>query len=116
MPCVTASLKAAYTTSRIEVWSVLPISGRWRSIQPPISGRSRWPATNGTSSCSTIEPTCRRLPVSPCTFISRPTNSGDTKIPSRLEAEALHTAAATLPPASEVKAMADCTVAGRMHR
>ena len=37
-------------------------------------------------------------------------------IPSRLEAEAEHTAAATLPPASEVKAIADCTVAGKMHR
>ncbi|MOA03440.1 hypothetical protein D3C78_1229470 [compost metagenome] len=63
-----------------------------------------------------MEPTCCRLPVSPCTFINSPTSSGETKIPSRLEAEALHTAAATLPPASEVKAMADCTVAGRMHR
>ncbi|MOA67405.1 hypothetical protein D3C78_1945670 [compost metagenome] len=49
-------------------------------------------------------------------FISSPTSSGETKIPNRLDAEALHTAAATLPPASEVKAMADCTVAGRMHR
>jgi hypothetical protein len=33
--------------------------------------------------------------------------------PNRLDAEALQTAAATLPPAIEVKAMADCTVAGR---
>jgi hypothetical protein len=33
---------------------------------------------------------------------------------NRLDAEALQTAAATLPPAIEVKAMADCTVAGRM--
>jgi hypothetical protein len=38
------------------------------------------------------------------------------KIPSRLEAEAEHTAAATLPPAREVNAMADWTVAGRMQR
>jgi hypothetical protein len=30
-----------------------------------------------------------------------------------LEAEALHTAADIVPPAMEVKAMADCTVAGR---
>ncbi|MNC68230.1 hypothetical protein D3C75_1188020 [compost metagenome] len=45
-----------------------------------------------------------------------PTNSGDRKIPSRLDAEAAHTAAATLPPAREVNAMADCTVAGKIHR
>src|SRR5690625_7987204 len=37
-------------------------------------------------------------------------------IPSKLEADALHTAAGTLPPAIEVKAMADCTVAGRAHK
>ena len=30
--------------------------------------------------------------------------------------EALQTAAATLPPAMEVKAMEDCTVAGRKHK
>lgn len=45
-----------------------------------------------------------------------PTSSGVRKMPSRLEAEALHTAAGTLPRAIEVKAMADCTVAGRQHR
>ena len=33
-----------------------------------------------------------------------------------LEAEALHTAAAMLPPATEVNAIADCTVAGKAHR
>ena len=33
-----------------------------------------------------------------------------------LDAEALQIAAATLPPAAEVKAMADCTVAGSAHR
>ena len=49
-------------------------------------------------------------------FISRPTSSGETKIPSRLDADAEQTAAATFPPAREVKAMADCTVAGRIQR
>ncbi|CFN68243.1 Uncharacterised protein [Bordetella pertussis] len=37
-------------------------------------------------------------------------------MPSRLEADALQTAAGTLPRAIDVKAMADCTVAGRQHR
>ena len=37
-------------------------------------------------------------------------------IPRRLEAEALHTAAGTLPRAIEVKAMEDCTVDGRKQR
>ncbi|MNE75200.1 hypothetical protein D3C80_1713330 [compost metagenome] len=49
-------------------------------------------------------------------FINSPTSSGETKIPNRLEADAEQTAAATLPPARDVKAMADCTVAGKMHR
>ena len=34
----------------------------------------------------------------------------------RLDADAEQTAAATLPPAIDVKAIADCTVAGRMHK
>lgn len=63
-----------------------------------------------------IFPTCSRLPSAPCIFITSPTSSGERKIPSRLEAEAEQTAAATLPPASDVKAMADCTVAGKIHR
>ena len=41
---------------------------------------------------------------------------GVTRMPSSVEAEALHTAAGMLPRAMEVKAMADCTVAGRAHR
>ena len=38
------------------------------------------------------------------------------KMPSRLEADAAHTAAATLPRATEVKAIEDCTVEGRQQR
>ncbi len=52
----------------------------------------------------------------PACTTTRPTASGVMKMPSRLEAEALHTAAGTLPRAIEVNAMADCTVAGRQHR
>ena len=37
-------------------------------------------------------------------------------MPTRLDAEALHRAAATLPPAIEVNAIEDCTVEGRVHR
>src|SRR5271163_5254553 len=37
-------------------------------------------------------------------------------MPTRLDAEALHKAAATLPPAIEVNAIEDCTVDGRVHR
>jgi len=48
--------------------------------------------------------------------ITSPTSSGERKIPSRLEADAEQTAAATLPPAIEVKAIADCTVAGKIQR
>ena len=38
------------------------------------------------------------------------------KMPTGWEADALQTAAGTLPRAIGVKAMADCTVAGRQHR
>ena len=48
--------------------------------------------------------------------ISRPTSSGVRKMPSKFEAEALHTAAGTLPRAIEVKAIDDCTVDGSTHR
>ena len=44
------------------------------------------------------------------------TNSGVTKIPTMLGADALHIAAARLPLAMEVKAIADCTVPGSMQR
>ena len=46
-----------------------------------------------------------------CIFISRPTSRAvKQRPPSRLEAEGEQQTAATLPPASEVKAIADCTV------
>jgi hypothetical protein len=47
---------------------------------------------------------------------SAPTSSGVMKIPTRLDAEALHTAAATFPRAMAVKPIDDCTVDGSMHR
>src|SRR3546814_18013633 len=54
---------------------------------------------------SVEKPPC--LPV-----ISKAVSSGVTNIPARFENEALHTAAATLPPATAVNAMEDCTVEG----
>ncbi|MNR54706.1 hypothetical protein D3C85_1749390 [compost metagenome] len=72
----------------------------------------------GASSCRAILPMASSgdMPVSPCTPISNCTSSGVRNTPIRLEAEALHTAAGMLPRASEVKAMEDCTVAGRAQR
>ena len=44
------------------------------------------------------------------------TNSGVSTMPIRLENDALHIAAATLPFAMEVNAIDDCTVDGRQHK
>src|SRR5690554_4908546 len=71
----------------------------------------------GSSNCTVILPMASRVSPLPASAPSNSiTSSGVTKIPSRLEVAALHTAAATLPRASEVKAIADCTVAGRAQR
>ncbi len=51
-----------------------------------------------------------------CVCIRKAASSGVAKMPIRLEAEALHRAAATLPRAMDVKAMEDCTVDGRTQR
>ena len=55
-------------------------------------------------------------PAPPCGSTMTFTSSGVTNTPSKVEADALHTAAGTLPLAKDVKAMADCTVAGSTHR
>src|SRR5699024_10108299 len=71
----------------------------------------------GTNNCRVIEPTApQKEPASPCTSSSKLTIKGVSKIPIKLEAEALATAAAMLPRAMAVKAMADCTVAGKAHK
>jgi hypothetical protein len=48
--------------------------------------------------------------------MKRPTRRGVRMMPTRLEREALHTAAATLPPAMAVKAIEDWTVDGSKVR
>ena len=55
-------------------------------------------------------------PAPECGTTTRLTSKGVTKTPSSVEADALHTAADTLPRAIAVKAIADCTVAGSTQR
>jgi hypothetical protein len=55
-------------------------------------------------------------PAPPETPSRSATRSGVTNTPNRLDAAALQMAAGMLPRASEVNAMADCTVAGSAHR
>ncbi|MCY1187316.1 hypothetical protein D9M73_282790 [compost metagenome] len=88
-----------------------------RATHGPIQRRASCPATKGTSNCRTIFSTASRLePLSPSTPISNTTSNGVSAMPSKLDAAALQIAAGTLPRASEVKAIADCTVAGNAHR
>src|SRR5690606_38926492 len=116
-PSLTDSEKAVYTTSRIEPWSTYLSRLLWRNTQAPIHGRNSCPSTNGSNSCSMILPTAsNETGALALATTTTPTSSGVRKMPSRLEAEALHTAAGTLPRAIEVNAIADCTVAGRQHR
>ncbi|MCY1458209.1 hypothetical protein D9M71_755720 [compost metagenome] len=72
---------------------------------------------NGSSNCTLILRMASRVEApSPWTFSSRVTSNGVRKIPNRLDAAALQIAAGMLPRAREVKAIADCTVAGSAHR
>src|SRR6185312_15405656 len=89
----------------------------WRCTQPPIQRCATCPATNGTSSRLTISPSaCQDMPPLPPDSSSKPAHNGVMKMPSRLDAEAAHTAAETFPRAIEVNAIDDCTVDGRVHR
>src|SRR3546814_2109868 len=54
--------------------------------------------------------------VTTLALISRLASSGVSAMPSRFEKDALHTAAAILPRAIEVKAIDDCTVDGSKVR
>jgi hypothetical protein len=84
-------------------------------MKPSIRGCTSWPARNGSSRCVTIVPT----PFSdspPAAPSSRPASSGVSTMPSRLESEALHSAAGTLPPAIEVNTTEACTADGSVHR
>ncbi|MNO98658.1 hypothetical protein D3C76_904060 [compost metagenome] len=72
---------------------------------------------NGSSNCTLIFTIASRVePPSPCTSSSKVTSNGVRKIPNRLDAAALQIAAGMLPRANEVKAIADCTVAGSAQR
>src|ERR1700761_6586763 len=97
--------------SKIEPWSTaLPVLS-FRPIHPPINGRISCPQTKGTNSCSTISPIVRQAePDRRWPGTTRLTTAGLTKMPMMLEAEALQTAAGTLPLAMAVKAIDDWTV------
>src|SRR5580698_2254285 len=88
------------------------------SIHRPIAGRSNWPATNGTSSCSTMLPTvCHAEPPAALWLdTTTPTIAGVMKMPSKLDADAAQTAAGTFPRPMEVNAMEDWTVDGSVQR
>ncbi len=82
-----------------------------------IQRRAIWPATKGSNNCITIFMMDSNEPLLwPCATTSSPTRTGVRNMPSRLEADALQTAAGTLPRATEVKAIDDCTVDGKVHR
>ena len=91
---------------------------RWRLIQLAINGRDKCPTTKGNINCIRIEPIALSVSIAwlPSASINSPTKIGDRKTPKILEAEALQIAAAIFPPATEVNAMADWTVAGNAHK
>jgi hypothetical protein len=94
--------------SRIEPWSTMLTMVSLRSSHPPITGRRNCPPTKGTNSCSAIAPMVRQAEPDPTWLEStRLTATGVTKMPMMLEAEALQTAAGTLPFAMAVKAIED---------
>src|SRR5690554_43624 len=103
----------------MEVWSTLLNQLRCLPIQSASQGRNKCPAKKGTNNCKLMLTNVSKK-EKPAPEASRSnrinTNSGVTSIPIRLEAEALHTAAARFPLASAVKAMADCTVPGKAQR
>src|SRR5690606_31846480 len=120
-PPTTEALKAVYTTSKIELWSMFFSQDWLRSIQAPIQGRNRWPTTKGNSSWALMfkmASSMDTLPVAEAVLVSSSSCSskGVSTMPSRLMAEAMQMAAGTLPRAMAVNAMADCTVPGRAHK
>ncbi len=84
----------------------------WPISHLPISGRHSWPAAKGSSNCAATSSSALRLKPAPCEVSSSATRAGVTTMPKRLDTEALHSAAGTLPRAIEVKAIDDCTVDG----
>ena len=110
------ALNAAYTTRYTEPRSTTLVSVVCASTRCSL-GRNNCPTMNGSSSWTTISRICRGETVAaPVVCISSVTSTGVTKMPSMFDAEALTTAAATLPRAIEVNAMEDCTVDGSRHR
>ena len=114
MPCVTPSLNAR----RPPAGSSPDRPGRARSCWRRPRRRSRAAqAGRRRTAPSAAAPRRRRALMEnpPCVLSSRPASSGVSRMPSRLEAVAAHSAAGTLPRAIEVKAIEDCTVDGSTH-
>src|ERR1700692_4613021 len=102
--------------SRIEPLSTARTMLSLRSIHPPIDGRKSCPQTKGTNSCSRISLMVRQAEPDRIWLHSKRLTTTGVKMPMMLEAEALQTAAGTLPFAMAVKAIEDWTVDGRVQR
>src|SRR5699024_2705731 len=112
-----AAPKAVYTTSKIELWSTYLSMAACFSTHWPIHERAICPPMKGTSSCTVIDITAsQKEPTSPCTSSDTLSINGVSKRPIKLEADALATAADTLPRGMGVKGTADYPVAGKAHK
>src|ERR1700742_1626514 len=116
IPATTPSLNAAYTTTRIEPRSTTPTIRLCPVTQPTSQRRHNWPSANGTSNCNTMSPTDFSDSAPLLVDTSSAISTGEMNTPSRLDIDAAHTAAATLPLAMDVNAMDDWTVDGSTHR
>src|SRR6187431_2038215 len=88
-----------------------------RAAKRPNSGRSNWPMNSGsTSHCRRSKMTLVMGKARPAAPSTRPSQSGVSSTPSRLESVALNTAAGTLPLAVAVRATEEETVDGNAHR
>ena len=86
-------------------------------MKPAVTTRDSCPSTKGRSSCTTTPHTCSKPMEAPLAVgMSAIASNGVITTPRTLEAVAATIAAATLPPASEVKVIDDCTVEGTRHR
>ncbi len=87
-----------------------------RVTKPPIQRRSTCPATNGTSSCSTISTSESAENPPPSPPSSAAASSGVATMPTSEEKDPAQIAAGTLPRAIEVKAIDDWMVDGTRVR
>ena len=83
-------------------------------LHPRLEPALQRPGRRGTAAAAAGRSRRRRSPrLSPWACSRSPTSRGVSAMPMMLDSEALHSAAATLPPATEVKITEACTVDGR---